>query len=543
MNIFTQAQILADRITRNQGFQATRIQSVNVTADSSHQQNTEIWVSKISGSLEDTLRVQSNYTKAMNTTLLTSKWNETNTFNCYPNKYQTGVPGVLVTHVSLTLALLGIAVNVLTLVVLRRTPTRGATNLLLVALATEDIFIIIFYGLFYVTNHYYENYRITFLGLVRHIDSPLYFLLSWIKVAEIYTIVLLSLQRYLAIRWPLHAASLCSVGRTKRILVGVIVSAALLKLPNLILGYKILVPSTNCEGSELKDVFGDHPWYGTFQLIQVHALDQLSGFIIPLSILIVLNIGLIIRVRIATRKRIRDDQLGVQSVQKRGLSTWRIPRDSYTKEGPTKSHVTQDNLQTGANSSNMTKLRGSRKNWSTDHINSIRTTTQQSNRGGHEGYVVPMTAVSAANLQSRSVTLTLIGVVSTFIVFETPTTVCICYEIWQSIVKQNEMNSETLVETTDAIDSDFYRYAYPIALVSVMIGCASNFFVYMLVGRKFRRLCFRVLRECVLMCPCDRRRTGWDDKRPIRRKRLTRFPGTQCSMTTIEKLPSSTSPP
>lgn len=478
----------------------------------------------------------------MNATVLANR-NESSTFHCYPNKYQTGVPGILVTHVSLTLALLGIGINVLTLVVLRRTSTRGATNLLLVALATEDIFIVIFYSLFYVTNHYYENYRITFLGLVRHIDSPLYFLLSWIKVAEIYTIVLLSLQRYLAIRWPLHAASLCSVGRTKRILAGVIVSAALLKLPNLILGYKILVPSTSCEGLELKDVFGDQPWYGTFQLIQVHALDQLSGFIIPLGILIVLNIGLIIRVRKATRKRIRDDQLGIQSTQKRGLSTRRSPTDAYNNQSSTGAHTApDDDQQADVINDSTTKLRDTQTNLSKDHINPICSTTQQSNRG-QRSYVVPLTAVSAANLQSRSVTLTLIGVVSTFIVFETPTTVCICYEIWQSIVKQNEANAHTSIETTDAIDSDFYRYAYPIALVSVMIGCASNFFVYMLIGRKFRRLCFRVLRECVSLCSCNRRRIRWGSKRPIRRKHLTRFPGAPCSMTTIEKLPSSTLPP
>ncbi|TGZ57816.1 hypothetical protein CRM22_009865 [Opisthorchis felineus] len=451
---------------------------------------------------------------------------------CAENTFANTIAGILITHVSFAIAILGVAVNLLTLIVLRRSAARGATNLLLVVLATEDILIIFSYSLYYVAIHYYENYQLTYLGLLRYGDSPLYFVLSWVKVAEIYTIVLLSLQRYLAIRWPLHAASLCSVGRTKRVLAGVIMLSAVLKLPNLILGYREMVYVPDCKQHILMEVFRNKPWYTNFRLIHVQVLDQVIGYIIPLIALIVLNIGLITRVQKATRERMQKQGLGMvgypprdsNGLERSGEQTT-IPRSGDQNEMLRRQNKDERRKECSGLKAQQTELSG---------VAISRTLSTSGPKAQN---------TNTANMQNRSVTLTLIGVVSTFIVFETPTTICFCYEFSQLISKQlgiDDTLDDSSGETTDTITAtNFYHHVYPAALICVMIGCASNFFIYMLIGSKFRRQCLKMLQETLLSCNFRRQppqgHASWHRKRPVRRRRTTRSAETKHSVTLVEQ--------
>ncbi|CAH8583067.1 unnamed protein product [Schistosoma rodhaini] len=429
------------------------------------------------------------------------------------NPYQSGIAGILITHVSISLAILGIPANLLTLIVLKRdstttttsgafiststtpppltisntitsiTSNRNSINFILATLATEDILIILLYSLYYVAIHYYEKYteQLFYLNIIKYADSPIYFLLSWIKVAEIYTILLLSLQRYIAIRWPLHSTYLCSLGRTKRILLGIILLSFLLKLPNLILGYRILIINKQynrlindyCIEYQLEEIFIKQSWYRTFKIIYVQVLDQVMTFIIPLIILIILNIGLILRVKQATIQRLREDSTGL-----------------------------------------MYNMNFNKRNFKTSRGSSTLSTTTTTSYLQHNHYHHHQTQHHAHN---RSVTLTLIGVISIFILCETPTTICFCYEFWELLTEitqsdqlSNEnsnittvvpesLSSSSLSSSTTVMSSstepDFYYYAYPAALLCILIGCTSNFFIYMLIGLKFRRMCIMYLRE------------------------------------------------
>ncbi|KAF8561435.1 hypothetical protein P879_00779 [Paragonimus westermani] len=466
------------------------------------------------------------------------------TNDCIPNLFQNTVAGIVVTHVSLCIAMIGIPVNLLTLIVLRRSTSRGATNLLLVVLATEDILIIISYSLYYVAIHYFENYDLTWLGLLRYADSPLLFVLSWVKMAEIYTIVLLSLQRFLAIRWPLHAASLCSIGRTKRVLGAIIILSATFKLPNLILDYRTLVYKPSCKQYELREVFKDKSWHLHFKLIHVQLLDQVIGYLIPLLALIVLNTGLIIRVRNATRQRMGENGLGFTH------------HSTYNPETVENVKLIRPNRNIKANIEIRSK-KSLTHPCASDHglANSSSNIEGCTSDTTHTD-AMSMAQTSQQNVQSKSVTLILIGVVTTFIVFETPTTTCFCYQLWLSInellgmrsisAKPMSPESENSSVSEESGTDDFIFYAYPSALLCVLIGCASNFVIYMLVGSKFRRMCIHVIRQYI-RCRCwggetNKRRTSWNRKTPIRRGAAQRRPERQHTMTVTERFLTETTP-
>ncbi|VDP23419.1 unnamed protein product [Schistosoma margrebowiei] len=456
--------------------------------------------------------------------------NNSTTICHFTNPYQSGIAGILITHVSISLAILGIPANLLTLIVLKRdsssttttttsgtftstsTPAttttsttllisntisnRNSINFILATLATEDILIILLYSLYYVAIHYYEKYteQLIYLNLIKYADSPIYFLLSWIKVSEIYTILLLSLQRYLAIRWPLHSTYLCSLGRTKRILYSIFILSFILKLPNLILGYRILIINKQynqlinnyCIEYKLEEIFIKQTWYRTFKIIYVQVLDQVITFIIPLNILIILNIGLILRVRQATIQRLREDSTGL------------LFNKSTNKYCNSFCNSNNNNNNMKSNKRKLMTSRSSSTLSSTPYL-------QHNHHHHHQ---------TQHHAHNRSVTLTLIGVISIFILCETPTTICFCYEFWElltEITQSDQLSNEnanitttlttssstttTTTELSLSTEPDFYYYAYPAALLCILIGCTSNFFIYMLIGLKFRRMCIMYLRE------------------------------------------------
>ncbi|VDQ00946.1 unnamed protein product [Trichobilharzia regenti] len=457
----------------------------------------------------------------MNTTINTvTAATATNTSPiCYfDNQYEHGLAGILITHVSISLAILGIPANLLTLIILKRDNTstnsgtstiltstsRNATNFILATLATEDILIIILYNLYYVAIHYYEKYyeALKYLGLLRYADSPIYFLLNWIKVAEIYTIVLLSLQRYLAIRWPLRSAYLCSLGRTKRIIYGIFILALLLKLPNLILGYRIMVPNR-------QEIDDNNGWQHQQQQYQrQQPLKQ------------------------ATIQRLREDSTGLfinnnnnttnnnnnSSNNKSNmfstlnkLKRYSVNNEEGLIENKTaiKSRNSQDLFLKAASTdrathpttiSSSSTSRGSANNSQVTLSSPTLHNQQHPYHHHHQHPLPPHPTHHHMHTQSRSVTLTLIGVITTFILCETPTTICFCYEIWNALTEDSQSNETQISNTTTTTNNnnnntltvkkpDFYYYAYPAALICILIGCASNFFIYILIGRKFRRMC------------------------------------------------------
>lgn len=413
--------------------------------------------------------------------------------------YESGLAQIIVTHLSLSIALLGIPANILALVVLNyRVGIRSPTHILLIALAIEDILIIIFYSVYYIAIHYYESYDLKWLGQLRYIDTPLFYLVNWIKMIEIYTVVLLSLERYMAIRWPLKAARLCSVGRTKRGLRVIIAASGVFKLPNLVLDYRILKWMPQCDDNKLETVFSNAPWYPTFKLVYVQILDQVVSFVIPLSLLIFLNFGLILRIR-RFAKRHRHGHWTGGSLMRGETSANSNAAYSEASQVKLTTGVYGDKTTISRNFSFQNSFRLRRHLLPKASISPIAhdCMSQQNAYVGDESQVAvtePTDAPSrppGSTSNSRSILLTLVGVVTIFIICETPTTVCFLFEMWNLLsgIWASGNTTTNTSKPTVVTTEDLYYYAYPAALMLVLVGCASNFFIYILMGRRFRRNC------------------------------------------------------
>ncbi|KAM7542783.1 hypothetical protein Aperf_G00000012003 [Anoplocephala perfoliata] len=416
--------------------------------------------------------------------------------------YVSGFLHILVTHVSLSIALLGIPANILALIVLNYSVTnRSPTNFLLTALAAEDILIIIFYSAYYIAIHYYEAYDLEWLGNLRYFDTPLFYLVNWTKMVEIYTVVFLSLERYVAIRWPLKASRLCSFGRTRRGLCVIIVLSGIVKLPNLIFDYRLLKWNTACRSYRLEPIFASAAWYPTFKLVYVQLLDQVCSFVIPLSLLIFLNFSLILRIRRFSNRHVHGQWSGGNGPCS-DISANNNICGSDTSQNTLNTITFKEKTSVKRSLTLKASFRLRRNpeektSHSKEHDSSVKeqlirrpnTITKSAGSAGQTGGTLQRSMSS----NSQSILLTLVGVVTIFIICETPTTVCFLFEMATLIYASYTRNEDELkgVENSFILvtSNNLYYYAYPAALVLVLVGCASNFFIYMLIGRRFRRNC------------------------------------------------------
>lgn len=311
----------------------------------------------------------------------------------------------LLTNVSLVIVMIGIPANILAFVILKHSITGKTMRFLLMVLSLEDALLLLLYGVYYVMNHYTDFYGIASLSVIRYADSPLLFLLNWTKMTEIYTIVIVSIDRYISIKFPLHSGRLCTIENVKKALFVAMAVAFAIKLPNLIVGYKQAVLN-NCSIYTTIEVFSDLSWFIAFNIIYINLLDQVLSFIVPLVIILVLNICLI--------KHIRDVYNG-----RRALS-----------------------------------------------------------------HLVTIVGSTASNLQSqviqRNLTITLVAVITVFIMCETPTSMVFIITVYNIITDRRE-------------DESIMPNLYPFALLFMLLNCSINFVIYLLVGKNFRKMLFYVI--------------------------------------------------
>uniref|UniRef100_A0A5K3FQX9 G_PROTEIN_RECEP_F1_2 domain-containing protein n=1 Tax=Mesocestoides corti TaxID=53468 RepID=A0A5K3FQX9_MESCO len=333
---------------------------------------------------------------------------------------------------------------------------------------------------------------------------------------EIYTVVFLSLERYVAIRWPLKATRLCSVGRTKRGLVVIVVLSGIFKLPNFIFDYRTLKWHPECQNYRLDAVFIAASWYATFKLVYVQLLDQVCSFIIPLSLLVFLNFGLIFRIFPPTKKYRYDTWNNGKILTSEALAIssdssavkYKIPMpDNGMTVLRTYSFRTRRNMST--------KARRTTDHKSANNEEPVRQTDAVfREKNGHGSIAGSEFHPGSRNINSnnRSILLTLVGVVTIFLICETPTTLCFLVEMWDllsGIWKKNGNSTTSLaISPIFVTTEDLYYYAYPAALVLVLVGCASNFFIYILIGRRFRRNCKQVVINLAKRICCCAQKTN-----------------------------------
>ncbi|VDK77774.1 unnamed protein product [Dibothriocephalus latus] len=204
---------------------------------------------------------------------------------------------ILVAYVCSFIGLFGIPANALTVCVLRADRKKNTARYLMLVLAAQDLSLIIIYMIYYIVPLLHQRFE-AFPFIIQYIwfaDSPILFLLGWFKFSEAYTIVLISIDRFVALRYPFKSASICTLSNARRAQVLIWVVGLASKLPNLILDFCYHDWYSQCDSCE--PIFIKQPWYGTFRLVYVQIIDQIITFLIPLACLVLLNGYLIWQLR------------------------------------------------------------------------------------------------------------------------------------------------------------------------------------------------------------------------------------------------------
>lgn len=376
---------------------------------------------------------------------------------------------ILVAYVCFALVLFGIPANILTICVLKSDTKRNTARYLMIVLATQDFILLIFYGIYYIVPLLHDKHRwFSFcILIIKKGDTPILFFLSWFKLSEAYTIVSISIDRFVALRYPFKSARICTVSNAKRIQLGIAVVGLTIKLPILILDFcyhNENIPCDNCI-----PVFKDEPWYNMFSKIYIQIFDQIVTYVVPLICLLVINIYLIWK---------------LQSVE--------MLRD-FDNKSPQLHRVSPDiSSEVCSPSANHNHLRPpTPRLWRLDHYR------QNVDSSSNNSNTVQMRQRWRTH-QARNISAMLICVISVFIVCETPTAVYIFFQLHEMIWKSEEKAQ--------------WMSLYAIALLTAIMNFSSNFLIYGLVGRRFRWLLKQTISRWTYMClHCKRRK-------PLRRQ-------------------------
>lgn len=395
-----------------------------------------------------------------------------------------GVQGfyfILVAYVCSGLVLFGLPANIITICVLNSDTKRNTARYLMLVLATQDLVLLIIYAIYYIVPLLYTRHRwFSFcIQIIWKADSPILFLLGWFKFSEAYTIVSISIDRFLALRYPFKSARICTVSNAKRVQIVIVLVGFFIKLPILILDFCYYDHVSQCDSCE--PIFQDQPWYKMFWLVYGQLFDQIVTYLVPLLCLLFVNIYLIWK---------------LQSVEiLKGFES-KLPQ-IHRASTEVSSEVNLGNRYCPPKY-NKIRRRPTPRLGSLDHYR------HQSDSNGNETQGVQLKQRWRIH-QARNISAMLICVISVFIVCETPTALYFFYDLHVMIwIKQEErVPAESL---------------YAIALFTANLNFASNFLIYGLVGRRFRWLLRQTISRWKYMCfHCKRRRP---ERRQVQKRML-----------------------
>lgn len=149
--------------------------------------------------------------------------------------YRFIVNGVLLNLVGI----LGILGNVISMIILSRPQMRSSINYLLIGLARIDtVLIITSILLFGLPGIYpYTGLMFTyFYNVYPHITQLVYPMAMMVQTASVYLTLTVSLERFVAVCHPLRARSLCTYGRARVYVIGIMIFSILYNLPRLFEG-------------------------------------------------------------------------------------------------------------------------------------------------------------------------------------------------------------------------------------------------------------------------------------------------------------------
>ncbi|KAG5887004.1 hypothetical protein JTB14_003682 [Gonioctena quinquepunctata] len=206
------------------------------------------------------------------------------------------------------IGMLGILGNIISMIILSRPQMRSSINYLLIGLARIDtVLIITSMLLFGLPGIYpYSGSMFTYYYVVYPHIAPVLFPIALVaQTASVYLTLTVSLERFVAVCHPLRARSLCTYGRARIYVIGILIFSAMYNLP------RFWEATLQEEWSGKHNVtiycpqqseFRDDP---TYQTIYIHWLYLICMYLLPFGSLAVLNACIYRQVLRANKERQR----------------------------------------------------------------------------------------------------------------------------------------------------------------------------------------------------------------------------------------------
>ncbi|KAJ8978114.1 hypothetical protein NQ317_015924 [Molorchus minor] len=196
--------------------------------------------------------------------------------------------GLLITIIGV----LGLLGNIISMIILSRPQMRSSINYLLIGLARIDtVLIITSILLFGLPGIYpYSGCMFTYYYVVYPYIAPCVFPVGMVaQTASVYVTLTVSLERFVAVCHPLRARSLCTYGRARLYVMGIIVFSVVYNLPKL---WETKVSSHWSDKFNVTvhcptpSAFRDDPLYKT---IYIHWMYMICMYVLPFGCLAFLN--------------------------------------------------------------------------------------------------------------------------------------------------------------------------------------------------------------------------------------------------------------
>ena len=204
------------------------------------------------------------------------------------------------TGLALPVSVLGTVGNLLAVIVLQKQRQRISTTLLLQTLAVSDTAVllstVLLRSLRYL--YYYTHWSILgpYMGVYNYVFIGLFPLVYFIRLTGTWITVLLTIDRYIAVRFPLHAHHLCTTSRAMRHVIVLALFALLFSLPRF---FEYQIDNKNKFGFSSTALLVSRTYTIVYRIVLFFAFM----YLIPMLLLIILNAHLLITLKVADTYR------------------------------------------------------------------------------------------------------------------------------------------------------------------------------------------------------------------------------------------------
>ena len=206
---------------------------------------------------------------------------------------------VVQTGLCMPIALLGLVGNIIAWIVLLRQRPRLTTTVLLMGLAVADnlflITTILTHSLRYINLYSDGKYLVSFAEIFPYIFITVYPSVYFIRMVDTWLIVLLTVDRFIAVYRPLHAQGLCTLPKAYRNMAILVFISLLFSLPRFF-EYKLTDTGYKFASTDLNKSM-------SYMVIYKIILFILIMYIIPTLLLVILNTKLLLTLRRAETYR------------------------------------------------------------------------------------------------------------------------------------------------------------------------------------------------------------------------------------------------